>query len=188
MDATLETIGETDGAATPVGLPPASEGPPGERKRIEEQLLALERKRQELERALAIADHPELAEPLRLVEGRLFAVVRVEGKMTEGLSRSEEKRKEALEKKLEAAREKRAQLDAQIAELESELAPLGEARQRAFEVERRAALEQLVAVLGAHEPGFAGAGLEITRLVPDLARLMPELRDVAEVMVARVRG
>ena len=40
-----------------------------DRKKIEEQLGALKRKEAELRRALAIADHPALAEAIRALEG-----------------------------------------------------------------------------------------------------------------------
>lgn len=154
-----------------------------ERKRLEEQLDALKRREGELRRALAIADHPELAEAVRLLEGAAYAVSRVEAKMAQGLSKSEEKRRETLEKKLSQAFEKRAELDAQIAEFEAELRKLGEERIAAFEAERREALIQLIGSLNTHSEAFSTAGVDPDGLVPDLARLMPEVRTLAEELV-----
>jgi hypothetical protein len=161
--------------------------PPNTRKRIEEQLEALKRREAELRRELAIADHPELTEPLRVLEGHAYAVARVEAKMAQGLSKAEERRRETLEKKLASAREKRAEIDTQIAELEAELAPLGEARMLAFEAERKDCMERLLAALGTHEGDFQRAGLDTSILVPDLARLMPEVRTLAENLAKSAR-
>src|SRR6187402_2004414 len=70
---------------------PAGKTAPAEsdRKRLAEQLHALKRKEFELRRALAAAEHPELAESIRLIEGRAFAVSRVEAKLAEGFSKAE---------------------------------------------------------------------------------------------------
>jgi hypothetical protein len=161
---------------------------PNNRRRIEEQLEALKRREAELRRELAIADHPELAEPLRLLEGHTYAVARVEAKMAQGLSKAEERRRETLEKKLASLREKRLEIDTQIAELEAELAPLGEARMLAFEAERKDCMERLLAALGTHEADFQRAGLDTGVLVPDLSRLMPEIRSLAETLSKSARA
>jgi chromosome segregation ATPase len=163
----------------------AAADPDAERRRLKEQLDALERKQAELRRALAIAEHPGLADALRAVEGRVYAVARAEAKRAQGLSKAEERRRETLEKKLGVARARRDELDAQVAELERELAPLGEARRVAAEGERTEALEALVHALGAHEGAFRAAGLEVAALVPDVARWLPEIRSTAEAIVAR---
>jgi chromosome segregation ATPase len=155
-----------------------------DRKRIEEQLEALKRRESELRRALAVADHPELAEAIRALEGCAYALSRAEGKLAQGLSKAEERRRETLEKKLAVAREKRAEIDAQIAELEGELATLTEERTRAFEAERQEAMERLLAALGTHTAALATAGLEASALVPELGRWMPEIRGLAEKLVA----
>src|SRR4051812_32573929 len=110
--------------------------PRAERRRLEEQLNALKRREAELRRALAIADHPELADAVRALDGATYAVTRIEAKMAQGLSKSEEKRRETVEKKLAQAEEKRAELDSQIAEFRAELNTLGEERVRTFESER----------------------------------------------------
>jgi len=163
----------------------AAADPEAERRRLKEQLDALERKQAELRRALSIAEHPGLADALRAVEGRVYAVARAEAKRAQGLSKAEERRRETLEKKLGVARARRDELDAQVAELERELAPLGEARRLAAEGERTEALEALVHALGAHEGAFRAAGLEVAALVPDVARWLPEIRSTAEAIVAR---
>lgn len=171
--------------AQPTGAPSAD--PELERRRIREQLGALERKQAELRRALAIAEHPALGDAIRVLEGRAYAVARAEAKMSEGLSRAEERRREAAEKKLAVARAKHTELARQIAALESELAELGEERTRALEAERRDALEKLMAALGAHDAAFAAAGVDPVALVPEVGRLLPEVRAIAEEIVARGR-
>jgi chromosome segregation ATPase len=158
---------------------------PADRKRIEEQLEVLKRKESELRRALAIADHPELAEAIRVLEGRAYAVTRVEIKMAQGLSKAEERRRETLDKKLSSLQDKRAELDAQIREIEAQLAPLGVERTRAFEVERREALEQLIAALSHHHDALLEAGLDAASLVPDIARWMPEVVAFAEKLASQ---
>jgi hypothetical protein len=155
-----------------------------DRKRIEEQLEALKRRESELRRALAVADHPELSEAIRSLEGCAYALSRAEGKLAQGLSKAEERRRDTLEKKLAGAREKRAEIDAQIAELEGELATLTDERIRAFEAERKEAMERLLAALGTHTAALSTAGLEASALVPELARWMPEIRELAEKLVA----
>jgi chromosome segregation ATPase len=170
--------------AADAGLAPAAElTPASARKRLEEQLDALKRREGELRRELAITDHPELEEAIRLLEGSTYAVARIEAKIAQGFSKAEERRRDTLEKKLGGLRDKRAELDAQIAELEAELHALGD-RARAFAGERRTALEQLLAVLGTHDAALTAAGLEATSLVPDLSRLLPEIRQMAETLVA----
>ncbi len=158
---------------------PDASAPP-DRKRIEEQLEALKRREFELRRALAVADHPELAEAIRVLEGRAYAVTRVEAKMSQGLSKAEERRRETLDKKLASLRERRSELDAQISEIEAQLAPLGEERTRAFETERREALEQLIAAMSHHHDALHTAGLDAGSLVPEIARWMPEVVVLAE--------
>jgi chromosome segregation ATPase len=179
--------------------PPLDEGPqpapgsaeaapaPGDRpdrKRLEEQLSALKRKELELRRAIAIADHPELAEAIRCLEGRAFALSRVETKIAQGLSKAEDRRKEALEKKLATLRDKRAELDAQVAELDLELDTLVRERERALLAEQRAALHDLVLTMGEHAAALAAAGLDAGELVPEIAQHMPQIRALAEELVA----
>ena len=154
-----------------------------DKKRLEEQLEALKRKELELRRAIAIADHPELGEAIRLLDGRAYAVVRVEAKIAQGLSKAEDRRKETLEKKLAALRDKRAELDAQIAELELEHASLVRERERALQLERRAALNDLVVTLGEHAAALAAAGLDVADLVPEIGQRMPQIRALAEELV-----
>jgi len=155
-----------------------------DRRKLEEQLEALKRKEFELRRALSIADHPDLADAIRALEGRAYAIQRAETKLAQGLSKSEERRRETIEKKLASLREKRAELDAQIGALELEQQALGAERAQAFEAERRHALEQLLVTLGTHEPAFRAAGLEATELVPELTRYLPEIQVLAESLVA----
>ena len=184
-EPTTNAASDAGASDAAMDAPEAAPEPISERRRLQEQLEALERKQAELRRALAIADHPDLGEAIRIVEGRAYAVTRAEAKMAQGLSKAEERRRDTLEKKLAAARAKRDELDAQIAELERELAPLGEERLRAFADERRAALEALVAALGQHDAAFAAAGLEVGALVPEVTKWTEELRDIAEAIVAR---
>src|SRR4051812_20300377 len=130
----IEASGESTEEAAAASLDPRAE-----RRRLEEQLNALKRREAELRRALAIADHPELADAVRALDGATYSVTRIETKMAQGLSKSEEKRRETVEKKLAQAQEKRAELDTQIADFRAELSALGEERTRAFELERREA-------------------------------------------------
>ncbi len=162
-------------AAEPAREEPVAAEPASGRDRIQQQLEALKQREAELRRELAMADHPELADAIRSIEGRAYGVSRVEAKMAEGLSKSELRRKETLEKKLTTALERRAEIDAQITAIELELTPLGDARLSAFAVERTAALEALVALLGTHGPALANASLEISMLVPALSSWQAEI-------------
>jgi chromosome segregation ATPase len=175
--------GEPSPAADAGLAPPAELTPASARKRLEEQLEALKRREAELRRELAITDHPELEDAIRLLEGSTYAVARIEAKIAQGFSKAEERRRETLDKKLGGLRDKRAELDAQIAELEAELHTLGD-RARAFAGERRSALEQLLAVLSTHGAALTAMGLEATSLVPDLSRWLPEIQQLAETLVA----
>lgn len=160
--------------APAAGAPPAEPAVP-DRRRIEEQLEALERKQAELRRALALADHPELAAAVRALEARADAVAHADEKRRRGLSKAEEKKRDGLEKKLEGLRGKRAELDAQIGELERELAPLGAERVKLLDAERDAALAELAAAIELHEHEITAAGLEVALFVPELARWGGEL-------------
>jgi hypothetical protein len=153
----------------------SKEEPASGRDRIQQQLELLKQREAELRRELAMADHPELADAIRQIEGRAYGVARVEAKMAQGLSKSELRKKETLEKKLAVAEERRAEIDLQIAALKSELAPLGEARVQAFQNERAEALLRLLALLGEHEAAIAAANLDLPLLVPSLATWRTEL-------------
>jgi hypothetical protein len=170
----------------------AVEGPPSEpvlasneppepstKRKLEEQLEALKRKEAELRRALLVADHPALAEAIRLLQGRTYALERCEEKLALGLTKAELRRRETLHKKRASLAEKRAELDGQIAELDGELHGLGVERQRGFEAERRQALEELLIALGAHLGEIQAAGLELTELLPDVKRWLPEIEQLA---------
>ncbi|GAB5545566.1 MAG: hypothetical protein RLP09_33035 [Sandaracinaceae bacterium] len=150
-----------------------------ERERIQQQLAQLERKQAELKRALAMANHPDLADALRQVEGRAYGVTRVEEQLAQPLSKGEERQRAKLEKKLGAAREKRAALDAQIAEIEAELGGLVEDRVAELHAQRQTALHQLFTVLAQHSDGFEAAGLKVAELIPELDDWLPELRTMA---------
>jgi len=191
MENDVATTQETEALASPENEVAAQEpdaaamqlDPRAERRRLEDQLSALKRREAELRRALAIADHPELAEAVRVLEGACYTVSRVEAKMAQGLSKSEEKRRETVEKKLAQAEEKRRELDAQIAEFRAELHALGEERTQSFEAERREGLKGLIGMLSQHTATFEAAGVDPASLVPDIARLMPEVRALAEELV-----
>jgi len=183
-----ESEAEPQQSAEAAGEEPKPVDPLLEKKRIEEQLEALKRRESELRRALATASHPELADAIRLIEGRAYALSRVETKMAEGLSKSEERRKQTVEKKRAGLQEKRDELNAQVAVLDAELATLGVERTEAFERERRAAMESLLAALGAHGAELPAAGLEAGQLVPDIARWMPEIQELAEELSGVTRG
>jgi chromosome segregation ATPase len=155
------------------------------RKRLAEQLDALKRKEFELRRALAAAEHPELADAIRSIELGALAVSRATDKLAQGFSKSEARRREVVDKKLAALRAKREELDAQIGALETELAGLGSDRLAGFESERRAALEQLLIALGSHHDALTAAGLEPSRLVPEIEGWLPELDALAEKVSAR---
>lgn len=184
-DVQLALAEEALEVPAPAGEPSADAGvtPAVDRKRLEAQLGALKQRELELRRALAIADHPELADAIRLLDGRAYALTRAEAKIAQGLSKSEERRKETLEKKLDGLREKRAELDAQLAELQGELAQLVDARREALEGERKAALHELVAALGQHSAALSAAGLEVGELVPEIGQRMAEIRAAAEELV-----
>lgn len=154
------------------------------RKRLEEQLEALKRKETELRRALVIADHPELADAIRALQGRAYAIGRVEAKLAQGLSKAEERRRETLDKKLAALSAKRDELNTQIGALETELHALGAERTAAIELERKQALEQLLIALGTHEPSLSAAGIDASTLVPELNQWLPEIEGLAERLVA----
>ncbi|HKP57484.1 MAG TPA: hypothetical protein VJV78_12220 [Polyangiales bacterium] len=155
------------------------------RKRLAEQLDALKRKEFELRRALAAAEHPELADAIRSIELGALAVSRAEGKLAQGFSKGEARRREVIDKKLEALRSKREELDTQIQALQAELAGLGSDRLAGFEAERRAALEQLLIALGAHHDALHIAGLEPNKLVPEIDGWLPELEALAQQLSAR---
>jgi hypothetical protein len=160
------------------------EEPKSERKRLEEQLEALKRKELELRRALLVADHPTLADGIRELEGRAFALGRAEAKIAQGLSKAEERRRDTLAKKLASLREKRAELDGQIGELEAEHGKLGTERLAAFAAERAEAMKQLLVTLGTHEPALRRAGIDASSVVPELARYLPEVEALAETLVS----
>jgi hypothetical protein len=191
-DDTAASSALTDGAADAAvdeqaqARSPQDQG--DEREHIKEQLNTLKRREFELRRALAIAEHPELADAIRTLEGRTYAVAKAQAKLAQGLSKAEERRRDTLERKLSGLREKRAALDAQIGELDSELAALGVERTRTYELERQAALEQLLAALGTHGNALGAAGLEASELVPELEAWLPEVHACAEAFVARVEN
>jgi chromosome segregation ATPase len=155
-----------------------------DRKRLAEQLSALKRKEFELRRALAAADHPELADAIRLIEARAFVVARAETKLAQGFSKTEARRREVIEKKLGSLRDKRAELDTQIGTLETELRGLGSDRLATFGQERQEALKQLLIVLGTHEAALHDAGLDPASLVPEIEGWLPEL----EALASKVTG
>jgi hypothetical protein len=155
-----------------------------DRKRIEEQLDALKRKEVELRRALVVTDHPDLAEPIRLLGSRAYAVTRAEAKLAQGLSKGEVRRREGIEKKLSGLRAKREELEGQINVLEAELGELGSERLATFEAERRQAMEQLLIALGQHEETLRTAGLEASVLVPEIGPWLPELEKIAKTLIA----
>ena len=190
IEATLDDGGldSSDGVlATTSDTPTADAEKSGvtDRRRLEEQLEALKRREGELRRALALADHPALADAVRLLEGRAYAVTRVDVKLAQGLSKSEERRVETLEKKLVGARAKRDELDLQIAELERELLHLGAERTAAFRAERRDALVQLIAELNTQDDAFRAAGVEVGVLIPQVGEWMPEIRALAAELASR---
>jgi chromosome segregation ATPase len=183
-----------EGGAT-ASAPAVSAGPEdaaAERRRLEAELAAIERKREELARALIVNAHPELADPIRVLTGRLYAVSRVEERMREPLSKAEVRKVESLGKKRESLTAKRAELDAKRAEIEAEigsvdheLAQLGDERTKGFERERDEALEQLVVSLAQLGPSFDAAGVDPVRLVDGLAARMPDVKSTAEALASR---
>lgn len=155
-----------------------------DRRRIEEQLEALKRREFQLRRELAMADHPALAEAIRVLEGCVYSVSRADEKLAQGLTKSEQRRQETLGKKIASLTEKRDALDAQIEQLRQELSSQGQERMRGFETERREAMERLVAALGKHGGALQEADLEATELLPQIGAWMDEIRGVAEQLVA----
>ncbi|MBX7195184.1 MAG: hypothetical protein K1X94_24225 [Sandaracinaceae bacterium] len=163
-----------------------------ERRRLEAELAAIERKREELSRALIVNAHPELADPIRVLTGRLYAVARVEERMREPLSKAEVRKVESLGKKRESLVLKRAELDAkrleleaELAQLDHELALLGEERTKSFDRERNDALEQLVVTLAQLGPAFDQAGVDPVRLVEGLDARMADIKATAESLASR---
>ncbi|HVY46627.1 MAG TPA: hypothetical protein VHB21_12150 [Minicystis sp.] len=162
--------------AEAVDAAPAAE-PPGDaeaaaladKRRIQEQLDALKRREAELRRELAIADHPELRGSLRAIERAAVLVSAADAKIAAGPSKSDARRRDALEKQLAAAHAKRAEVDAKIAEIEAELRDVVGSREAALAEERRAALTGLAATLVEHGPKLAAAGLDLPMLLPGLA-------------------
>lgn len=153
--------------------------PKNDRKRLAEQLDALRKKEAELLRALAITDHPDLADAIRTIEARVYCVARADAKLAQGLSKSEARRQEVLSKKLATLREKRAELDTQITALEAESEELGAARLTDFQRERQEALQELMVALAIHDSALDAAGLSAQSLLPELSGLMPELEAIA---------
>lgn len=151
-----------------------------ERKRIEEQLAMLEKKQAELRRALAIADHPELGEAIREIEGRIYRASKAQTKLENPLTKSEVRQRDKLAKKLETARAKRAELDQTIASLETELNALGEGRIEGLKAEHDAAVRALFATLARYAEAFESAGLQAANLIPELKAWLPTLRALAE--------
>lgn len=151
-----------------------------ERSRIEEQLALLEKKQAELRRALAIADHPELGDAIREIEGRAYGLSRAEQRLAEPRTKGEERQRAKLEKKLEATKQKRDELDRAIAAIETELAALSEERVTALRADRETALQALFVVLARHADAFESAGVQVTVLVPELEAWLPELRAMAD--------
>lgn len=153
--------------------------PKNDRKRLAEQLDALRKKEAELLRALAITDHPDLADAIRTIEARVYCVARADAKLAQGLSKGEARKQEVLTKKLTALRDKRAELDTQIAGFEAELNELGAARLTDFQRERQDALQALMVALATHDAAIDAAGLSVQALLPELSGLMPELETIA---------
>lgn len=178
--------GEEQGKLAEADSSAESDGSPRtDRKRLAEQLDALRRKEAELLRALAITDHPALADAIRTIEARVYCVSRADAKLAQGLSKGEARRQETISKKLTSLRDKRAELDTQIAALESELEELGAARMAEFEQERQQALQDLMLALAQHDTSLRAAGLEVQALLPEIGNLMPELEAVARMVSGR---
>ncbi|HET8932039.1 MAG TPA: hypothetical protein VFN67_01305 [Polyangiales bacterium] len=155
------------------------ESPKNDRKRLAEQLDAIRKKEAELLRALAITDHPDLADAIRTIEARVYCVARADAKLAQGLSKSEARRQEVLSKKLSALKEKRTEIDTQITALEAESQELGAARLTDFQRERQEALQSLMVALATHDPALDAAGLDVRSLLPELSGLLPELEAIA---------
>jgi len=186
--ATVEPEQDAEGAASASPLDDAA----AERRRLEAELAAIERRREEVARALVVNAHPELADPIRVLTGRLYAVARVEERMREPLSKGEVRKVESLGKKRESLHLRRAELDAKRAEVEAEiatvdheLAQLGELRTKGFERDRGAALEQLVVSLVQLGPTFDAAGVDPVSLVDGLAVRMSDVKATAEALASR---
>jgi chromosome segregation ATPase len=177
--AAAESDAEPESASSELAPGEEQETPRSDRKRLAEQLDALRKKEAELLRALAITDHPDLADAIRTIEARVYCVARADAKLAQGLSKSEARRQEVLTKKLTALREKRSELDTQITALEAESQELGSARLSDFERERQDALQELMVALATHDPALDAAGLDVRSLLPELGALMPELEGVA---------
>ena len=175
--AELASSAEED--AEPNKPEPEEDTERNDRKRLEEQLSALRRKEAELLRALAITDHPGLADAIRTIEAKVYCVARADAKLAQGLSKSEARRQEVLTKKLSALREKRAELDTQIEALEAEFQELGAARMTDFARERQDALQSLMIALAQHDAEIGAAGLDVRSLLPEIGTLMPELEAIA---------
>jgi hypothetical protein len=187
IEATAESAPSSSGTKSA-----GPEDAAGERRRLEAELAAIERKREELARALIVNAHPELADPIRVLTGRLYAVARVEERMREPLSKAEVRKAESLGKKRESLLAKRAELDVKRTEIEAEfgavdhdLAQLGVERTKGFERERCDALEQLVVSLAQLGPSFDAAGVDPVRLVDGLAQRMPDVKSTAEALASR---
>jgi hypothetical protein len=182
VEATEESASASeDGEAASAKAESTSEEelPKNDRKRLAEQLDALKKKEAELLRALAITDHPDLADAIRTIEARVYCVARADAKLAQGLSKSEARRQEVLSKKLTALREKRTELDTQITALEAESEELGAARLTDFQRERQDALQDLMVALATHDTALDAAGLSVQSLLPELTGLMPELEAIA---------
>ena len=177
-DASMST--EDAAAAQPEGAE-AADGDKNvpDRKRLTEQLDALKRTEAEIRRALAVTDHPELADAIRSIEAKVFCVTRAENKLAQGLKKGEARRREVIEKKLTSLREKRAELDTQITAFEEELAGLGTQRLAEFEAERKTALKDLMIAMATHDAALVAAGYEAHSLLPEIGGWMPELEAVA---------
>ncbi|HEX5660521.1 MAG TPA: hypothetical protein VFX59_25175 [Polyangiales bacterium] len=173
---------EVSSEAEPASEPVQASSEDAERitkRKLEEQLEALKRKEAELRRALVLADHPALADGIRQLQGRTYALERSEEKLALGLTKAELRRRETLQKKRSGLEDKRAELDAQIAVLDGELLGLGVERQQGFEAEHRQALEELMLALDAHLGHVQAAGLDVTELLPELARWLSEIEQLA---------
>jgi multidrug resistance efflux pump len=149
------------------------------KRKLEEQLEALKRKEAELRRALVVANYPELADAIRVLQGRTYALERSEAKLALGLTKAELRRRETLQKKRASLEEKRAELDTQIAALDGELLGLGVERQQGYEAEHRHGLEELLVALDEHLGQVQAAGLEVTELLPELKHWLPEIERLA---------
>jgi hypothetical protein len=183
-----EPVHDAEAAASASPLDDAA----AERRRLEAELAAIERRREEVARALIVNAHPELADPIRVLTGRLYAVARVEERMREPLSKGEVRKLESLGTKRESLHLRRAELDAKRAEVEAEiatvdheLAQLGELRTKGFERDRGAALEQLVVSLVQLGPTFDAAGVDPANLVDGLAVRMSDVKATAEALASR---